>query len=384
MSEDHLDVKVRTLTPIWTGGVEGNCDSLHETSIIGSMRWWYEAICSGFGYSCDPSSTGRCELSGKEKNVKERMAKLCPSCALFGCGGYSRQFNLRINDAPKTSLHFRTSIPMNKNWLKQIFGGEDKNIDSMNIFYGDITLRVLLKRKNADFSKSQFFMLLSFLSKYGAFGAKIQHGFGQFQLLNTEFALDNEIIKSGLRQLSERINDGQFLQKQDNPSSHYNLKNFICLEYDLETNSMAVFMNRRNHLGAESKVDEVRYLPCSFDLRYKAFSGGKSFGMRSWLEDMKSWDHGSVNMLMGVSNKKGEPQNDKYRSSSSLNFGMPYRVNEGSYRLRIFGFAPQDALSANELVDLSKEYMHYAFGKSCNPRSVISGREILESMGGCK
>ena len=58
-----------------------------------------------------------------------------------------------------------------------------------------------------------------------------------------------------------------------------------CLEYDLETSSLAVFMNKRNHLGAESKIDEVRYLPCSFDLRYKAFNSGKSFGMRTWLED---------------------------------------------------------------------------------------------------
>jgi CRISPR-associated protein Cmr1 len=369
MSEEHLDVKVRTLTPIWTGGVEGSCDRLHETSIIGSMRWWYEAICSGLGYACDPSSIGRCELSGKEKNVEERMAKLCPSCALFGCGGYSRQFNLQINDAPKTPLHFRTSIP------------KDKNIDSMNIFYGDIILKILVKRENADFLKSQLFMLLSLLSKYGAFGAKIQHGFGQFLLLDTEFALGDEIIKDGLNQLSHRINEGQFLQKQDIPSSQYNLKNFICMEYDLETSSLAVFMNKHNHLGAKSKIDEVRYLPCSFDLRFK---GGKSFGMRSWLEDTKNWDHDSVNELMGVSKKKGEPQNDEDRSSSSIYFSMPYRVNEGSYRLRIFGFAPPDALTADDLANLSKEYMHYAFGKICNPKFVISGKEILESLGGCQ
>ena len=85
---------------------------------------------------------------------------------------------------------------------------------------------------------------------------------------------------------------------------------------------------------------------------------------------------------MGVSKKKGEPQNDEDRSSSSLNFSMPYRVNEGSYRLRIFGFAPPDALTADDLTNLSQEYMHYAFGKSCNPRSVISGKEFLKSLVG--
>ncbi len=382
MSEEHINVKVRTLTPIWTGGIEGSCDRLHETSIIGSMRWWYEAICNGFGYACDPSSIDRCELSGKEKDIKERMAKLCPSCALFGCGGFSRQFNLQINDAPSTPLHFRTSIPTNKNWLKQIFGGENKIIDSLNIFYGDIILKIIAKKENAEFLRSQLLMLLCFLSKYGAFGAKIQHGFGQFLLLDPEFALSNKIIRDGLKQLSHRIDEGQFLQKQDIPSSQYNLKNFICMEYDLETSSLAVFMKKGNHFGAESKIDEVRYLPCSFDLRYKAFKGGKSFGMRNWLEDTKNWDHDSVNKLMGVSKKKGEPQNDEDRSSSSINFSMPYRVNEGSYRLRIFGFAPPDTLTAENLVNLGKEYMHYAFGKVCNPKFVISGKEILESLGG--
>ena len=31
--------KLTTLTPLWTGGVSGRCDRLHETGIIGSLRW---------------------------------------------------------------------------------------------------------------------------------------------------------------------------------------------------------------------------------------------------------------------------------------------------------------------------------------------------------
>ena len=104
--------------------------------------------------------------------------------------------------------------------------------------------------------------------------------------------------------------------------------------------------------------------------------------MRSWLEDKKTWDHDNVNGLMGVSRKKGEPQNDEYRSSSSLSFSMPYRVDDGSYQLRIFGFAPPDALDPNGLANLCQEYMHYVFGESCNPRFVIFGEDILENLGG--
>ncbi|MCK4615147.1 MAG: type III-B CRISPR module RAMP protein Cmr1 [Thermoplasmata archaeon] len=47
-----MKVKIRTLTPIWTGGVEGKCERLHETGIIGCLHWWYEAIVRGLdGYA---------------------------------------------------------------------------------------------------------------------------------------------------------------------------------------------------------------------------------------------------------------------------------------------------------------------------------------------
>ncbi|PIX51460.1 MAG: type III-B CRISPR module RAMP protein Cmr1, partial [Candidatus Aquicultor secundus] len=37
MTNEHtIEIKMRT--PLWTGGVDGKCDRLHETGIIGSMR----------------------------------------------------------------------------------------------------------------------------------------------------------------------------------------------------------------------------------------------------------------------------------------------------------------------------------------------------------
>ncbi|WP_348531079.1 type III-B CRISPR module RAMP protein Cmr1, partial [Methanothrix sp.] len=37
----HLEIRLKTLTPLWTGGVDQTCDRLHETGLIGSLRWWY-------------------------------------------------------------------------------------------------------------------------------------------------------------------------------------------------------------------------------------------------------------------------------------------------------------------------------------------------------
>ena len=36
---EHLELKLKTLTPIWTGNVDQKYDRLHETGIIGSLRW---------------------------------------------------------------------------------------------------------------------------------------------------------------------------------------------------------------------------------------------------------------------------------------------------------------------------------------------------------
>jgi CRISPR-associated protein Cmr1 len=40
----NLVFKLKTLIPIWTGGVEGKPDKLHITGIKGSVRWWYPEL----------------------------------------------------------------------------------------------------------------------------------------------------------------------------------------------------------------------------------------------------------------------------------------------------------------------------------------------------
>ncbi len=58
MTQNHLKLELKTLTPLWTGGI-GTMDRIHETSIIGSLRWWYEAIVRGLGGNvCDTTGAG--------------------------------------------------------------------------------------------------------------------------------------------------------------------------------------------------------------------------------------------------------------------------------------------------------------------------------------
>ena len=92
---------------MWTGDANGKCETLKETGIIGSLRWWYEAIVRGLGgYACDPTSSGKCELNYREfnealnkgKSIQEALdEQICPACQLFGCTGWKRRFRIYID-----------------------------------------------------------------------------------------------------------------------------------------------------------------------------------------------------------------------------------------------------------------------------------------------
>jgi len=64
---------------------------------------------------------------------------------------------------------------------------------------------------------------------------------------------------------------------------------------------------------------------------------------------------------------------------------MPYKLGNGNYRLRIFGFAPPDILKPYDLKALCEGYMHYAFPRNHNNlvRTTLSS-EIIKDAGGAQ
>jgi CRISPR-associated protein Cmr1 len=52
-----FDVQLKMATPIWTGDARRRMDRLHTTGVMGSLRFWYEAIVRGLGgWVADPSA----------------------------------------------------------------------------------------------------------------------------------------------------------------------------------------------------------------------------------------------------------------------------------------------------------------------------------------
>lgn len=83
-----MDITIQTLTPLWTGGVEtGKVDRLHETGILGSMRWWMEALVRGLGgNACDPTGQHCVYDTAKPDNG------ICDVCRVFGTTGWRRPY----------------------------------------------------------------------------------------------------------------------------------------------------------------------------------------------------------------------------------------------------------------------------------------------------
>lgn len=94
MSRSSLTLTYETQTPIYTGGAEMTFDRLHETGLMGGLRWWYEVFVRGVGGdACDPSAHNCLHDPGKPHDG------ICDACRVFGATGWRRRFRLVADDS---------------------------------------------------------------------------------------------------------------------------------------------------------------------------------------------------------------------------------------------------------------------------------------------
>lgn len=221
------ELKVRTLTPVWTGDAEGVPQGLKCSGIIGSMRMIFEAIIRGEagGHTCDITGTQsnrRCNYS-KNPNI-------CPACAIFGCTGLSRAFkiNWELPEIRNVLLPIadtregdgkrnKRRIPIS-NWLASTVSA-DKEMGrkfSENDWIAKVrpayspevsTIQILqmprVERQRISIDVPVLIRgLLAFMAlKYGI-GAKVNLGWGAFAIADEE-APDMDHFKAELRKLIE-------------------------------------------------------------------------------------------------------------------------------------------------------------------------------------
>lgn len=181
----ELSIKAKTLTPLWTGGVDAAADWLHETGIIGSLRWWYEAIVRGLGgWACDPSEHG-CRFDAEkyrkstaaDERQRLRDAGLCDVCQVFGATGWKRRFRVEVVEdntipawnPPPGMLNIRPP-KRSRGWY--LPPGR----------VGELKIRI----KGDEKVLPMLAALFLFLEKWGNLGAKPQLGYGVFSILDRE------------------------------------------------------------------------------------------------------------------------------------------------------------------------------------------------------
>ncbi len=167
-------IKLQAPNEIWTGDRKKS-NVLRETGLIGSIRWWYEALIRALGgTACGPIDNSECN---------GRMH--CDACELFGCTGWSRKFILRCSNGK--------------------------------------TIRISLTelRKMKDVELGLLNTTFKIIEKYGAMGGKLAHEkYGIIRIMESdldEFQPEKSQLKGYLKKKGSRC---------ENP----NLKRFIFIE----------------------------------------------------------------------------------------------------------------------------------------------------------
>ncbi len=320
---EPMVVTLRPLTPLWTGDADQRGNQIRETGILGSLRWWYEALVRGLGlYACDPSS-GSCVYDEKRK-----LASICLACQLFGCTGYSRRFRLAVAGGgsagqltevklqnPGTSNHRGWRIPRN--------------------VCAPLTLALHPLRPDAldDFEHAAIRYTLHLVERYGALGAKTSHGQGVVSISDWGTAQAGPGADAWIGTLEARP-----AKRETNPQLAPNLSDFIgaTIALDSAATSSADWWKAIPLTGLEgfSLGSNPTWVPSAPAIRAQ---------LRGWLRNSANFQNFNGNLqderhrLMGYVPQRGEKGDPK---GSDIFVTHLYKAGE-RWVMRVFGFIPR-------------------------------------------
>lgn len=327
-----LEIRLKMLTPLWTGSVNGRPDRIQLPGIIGSMRWWYEAIVRGLGgWACDPTEGGCIyQCKGGESHA-QAYERLCDACRVFGCTGWRRRFSLTIqsgNPMPNQFCLATLDQPKQLNywWLGRIF---EVAIDQP-LPWADVNLRVQFMPEAAHLEKACK-GLLSLMAHYGGLGAKTQYGFGQFDW--PEKLSPTDALAAIRQQLGHGSPPGSA-----SSSDRYTLSDFWHLDCQIpETDALLRRFKRANVVGDQETFERMqdRYLPVSFDIRYR-LPGTEDRGLRRAYQAAGVGTPTSCVFGMGGHDRRGS-------RGSRVFVSHLYKRDAGEehYQLKVWGFTSE-------------------------------------------
>ena len=347
-------VNLKLLTPLWTGDIYQKSAVSRETGLIGSMRWWYEAIVRSLGYracdpTCDSGSDKRCtfdfqkydaarDKKGLSQSEVLASAGLCPACQSYGATGYARRFRLEISGG-KTNPCFESDSAIA---FKPHGGDRGWRLGSGVV--GDLTLNVVPLR--AAFDPIAVYMPLLLASKWGGLGARTQVGFGVTAISRVEAAVSQLVLeKSG--SWHDRLRSAAMLKDNGLPDLRQFF--FAKVRFVGTTDWWKQVKGIRNALENDRSV--IEWVNGSSETLPRERRG--SVPIAPAIKDWMRFGNGGFSAIAGVPKEaeefiygKAGGDNDRRQScihiSSAYPAGTPAR-RSSPYEFRVWGWVPDGA-----------------------------------------
>ena len=215
MSKVEVKVEFETITPLWTGDAWMENSGIRPSSLIGSLRFWFEVICY-FSGICDKKefdiSKGRFEKDIKNDEIRKKLLdygtdfngqvqalrelNIPIPAIVFGTTGWRSLVEIKgIQPLEDYCFGNKLNLPVkfciNKNNPNQIQEGNNypqRSNNTYSVFYFKITYFwgkfLVIFEVEQDIKNTIFLPLLTFMDKYGYWGGGWNIGYGRSKVLS--------------------------------------------------------------------------------------------------------------------------------------------------------------------------------------------------------
>lgn len=311
-------MRFKILTPLFTGNVDGETDIIKSTGLIGSIRWWNEAIFRGLSYfACDPNSEFSCP---------ENRNYYCHTCMLFGSTDIRRIFKLRI-EYEELSDSYRDRRTLN---IKPGERNRGWYLDKGKV--GIIDLNLIPLTLNADLLPVK--LTLKIASKWGAIGAKTQIGYGVVEIIDDK---DSIVVKNLKENFEKMVNDRLNLiniklrRFYNNSTKLPDLKEFFLSKIQFNVNN-----------EDEDWWENINVIKSENERQLREwYENSNSFPIAPLIKNWLRFENGQNLILNNNNGLRNFLYGKSKESASKINISSAYQVNDNLWEFRIWGWIPQ-------------------------------------------
>jgi len=357
---------ITTKTPIWTGDIDQKSNLLQSSGIMGSLRWWAEAILRSINkFACDPTGNERCPAEDKNKK------HYCSACLIFGATGIRRVFRLNTSGGERVFTGSTLNIKL---W------GRNRGWYLGNGVMGEINLEITPLDK--DFDKCLVLLPLIIASKWGGIGAKTQHGYGVVKI-DPRPEIDFDRFKEAIEKITnqQRLSKLKIELRRGNHNGLPDLREmfFAKVQFEAENdwwkkvNGIAPRLqdNYRGYVNDPRMIDWIKSGSVPIAPAIKNWLRFEN-RTRLWRTNDPHMDRRIENWLFGTTERtcqscyekirkdRNNPQNfwcpncnksirkeeTFERIASKINVSCAYPVNDNLWEFRIWGWIPKGGLPA--------------------------------------